>query len=140
MHLSLSSFPSRMASSQYQHLYFSMSSTRFMRRISSSTGESGGSPRYVASPDINTEDFQAAVDFLTVQGAVDPDRIGITGICGWGGMALNAQRTADYKNGWFFSSVDQSSLFFDASKRQAAFLLSSAGEGRRSFRRPPPDK
>jgi len=54
------------------------------------TGESGGSPRHVASPDINTEDFQAAVDFLMVQDAVDPDRIGIIGICGWGGMALNA--------------------------------------------------
>lgn len=54
------------------------------------TGESGGMPRYVASPDINTEDFQAAVDFLSVQELVDPDRIGIIGICGWGGMALNA--------------------------------------------------
>ncbi len=54
------------------------------------TGESGGTPRYMASPDINTEDFQAAVDFLSVQNNVDADRIGIIGICGWGGMALNA--------------------------------------------------
>ncbi len=54
------------------------------------TGESGGSPRYVASPDINTEDFQAAMDFLSVQDNVDPEKIGIIGICGWGGMALNA--------------------------------------------------
>ena len=54
------------------------------------TGESGGAPRYVASPDINTEDFQAAVDYLSVCGEADPDRIGIIGICGWGGMALNA--------------------------------------------------
>ena len=54
------------------------------------TGESGGEPRYVASPDINTEDFQAAVDFLSVQDNVDPERIGIVGICGWGGMAINA--------------------------------------------------
>lgn len=54
------------------------------------TGESGGFPRYVASPDINTEDFQAAVDFLSVQNNVDCDKIGIIGICGWGGMALNA--------------------------------------------------
>lgn len=54
------------------------------------TGESGGFPRNVASPDINTEDFQAAVDFLSVQENVDPERIGIIGICGWGGMALNA--------------------------------------------------
>ena len=53
------------------------------------TGESGGIPRYMASPDINTEDFQAAVDFLSVQKNVDPERIGIVGICGWGGMALN---------------------------------------------------
>ncbi len=54
------------------------------------TGESGGTPRSVASPDINTEDFCAAVDFLSVQERVDADRIGILGICGWGGMALNA--------------------------------------------------
>lgn len=54
------------------------------------TGESGGQPRYVASPDINTEDFSAAVDFLSVQDNVDPERIGILGICGWGGMAINA--------------------------------------------------
>ncbi len=53
------------------------------------TGESGGTPRYMASPDINTEDFMAAVDFLSVQDNVDPERIGIIGICGWGGMALN---------------------------------------------------
>lgn len=54
------------------------------------TGESGGQPRYVASPDINTEDFSAAVDFLSIQENTDPERIGILGICGWGGMALNA--------------------------------------------------
>ena len=54
------------------------------------TGESGGMPRYVASPDINTEDFCAAVDFLSVQENIDPERIGIIGICGWGGMAINA--------------------------------------------------
>ena len=53
------------------------------------TGESGGQPRYMASPDINTEDFMAAVDFLSVQDKVDADQIGIIGICGWGGMALN---------------------------------------------------
>lgn len=54
------------------------------------TGESGGAPRYMASPDINTEDFMAAVDFLSAQDNVDADRIGVIGICGWGGMALNA--------------------------------------------------
>ncbi|MCC8146333.1 MAG: alpha/beta hydrolase [Bacteroidales bacterium] len=54
------------------------------------TGESGGEPRYVASPDINTEDFSAAVDFLSLQDNVDPNRIGIIGICGWGGLAINA--------------------------------------------------
>ncbi|WP_052074395.1 alpha/beta hydrolase [Shewanella mangrovi] len=54
------------------------------------TGESGGLPRYVASPDINTEDFSAAVDFLSTLDNVDADKIGIIGICGWGGMALNA--------------------------------------------------
>lgn len=54
------------------------------------TGESGGTPRFVASPDINTEDFQAAVDYLSLHENVDKERIGILGICGWGGMALNA--------------------------------------------------
>ena len=54
------------------------------------TGESLGEPRYMASPDINTEDFQAAVDFLATHDEVDAERIGICGICGWGGMALNA--------------------------------------------------
>ena len=53
------------------------------------TGESGGQPRYMASPDINTEDFMAAVDFLSLCDLVDPERIGIIGICGWGGMAVN---------------------------------------------------
>ena len=53
------------------------------------TGESGGEPRYMASPDINTEDFQAAVDFLSTLDNVDHERIGILGICGWGGLALN---------------------------------------------------
>ena len=54
------------------------------------TGESGGQPRYMASPDINTEDFMAAVDFLSLHDNVDPEKIGIVGICGWGGMAINA--------------------------------------------------
>ena len=53
------------------------------------TGESGGNVRYMASPDINTEDFMAAVDFLSLNERGDPERIGIIGICGWGGMALN---------------------------------------------------
>ncbi|WP_103061822.1 alpha/beta hydrolase [Actinomyces qiguomingii] len=54
------------------------------------TGESGGTPRYMNSPDLNIEDFQAAVDYLSVREDVDPERIGIIGICGWGGMALAA--------------------------------------------------
>ncbi len=54
------------------------------------TGESGGEPRYVVSPDINTEDFSAAVDFLATNDKVDSERIGIIGICGWGGLAINA--------------------------------------------------
>ena len=54
------------------------------------TGESGGNTRYMASPDINTEDFQAAVDYLITSDEVDGDRVGILGICGWGGIALNA--------------------------------------------------
>lgn len=54
------------------------------------TGESGGEPRYVASPDINTEDFQAAVDYLSARDDADPGKLGLVGICGWGGLALNA--------------------------------------------------
>lgn len=54
------------------------------------TGESGGEPRYVVSPDINTEDFSAAIDFLATNDKVDSERIGIIGICGWGGLAINA--------------------------------------------------
>lgn len=54
------------------------------------TGESGGQPRYVASPDINTEDFCAAVDYLSTRNDVDKEHIGILGICGWGGLAINA--------------------------------------------------
>ena len=54
------------------------------------TGESGGAPRYMASPDINTEDFQAAVDYLSLREDVDADKIGLIGICGWGGLAINA--------------------------------------------------
>ncbi len=54
------------------------------------TGESGGEPRYVVSPDINTEDFSAAVDFLATHHKVDPEQIGVIGICGWGGLAINA--------------------------------------------------
>lgn len=54
------------------------------------TGESGGSVRYVADPSINTEDFSAAIDFLSVQDYIDPERVGIIGVCGWGGIAVNA--------------------------------------------------
>ena len=54
------------------------------------TGESGGYPRSINSPDVNTEDYQAAVDYLVTHDQVDADRIGIIGICGWGGIALNA--------------------------------------------------
>lgn len=54
------------------------------------TGESGGMPRYMTSPDINTEDFSAAVDFLVTNPDVNPEKVGIIGICGWGGLAVNA--------------------------------------------------
>ena len=66
------------------------------------TGESGGQPRYMASPDINTEDFMAAVDFLSLHEKADPDRIGIIGICGWGGRAIN---TEDFQAAVDFLSV-----------------------------------
>ena len=62
-------------------------------------GESGGEPRNVASPDINTEDFMAAVDYLGLHDAVDRERIGVIGICGWGGMALNAVAVGQARQG-----------------------------------------
>lgn len=99
------------------------------------TGESGGSPRYVASPDINTEDFSAAVDFLSVQENVDPEKIGIIGICGWGGMAINAaamdtrikataamtmyDMTRVNANG-YFASEDTSDARFEKKKAMSA--------------------
>ena len=79
------------------------------------TGESGGMPRYVASPDINTEDFCAAVDFLSVQENVDPDRIGIIGICGWGGKATVASTMYDMTpvnaNGYFDSENTEAARY-----------------------------
>lgn len=72
------------------------------------TGESGGFPRNVASPDINTEDFSAAVDYLSTRADVDLERVGILGICGWGGMAVNAAandpRSLNSNNGWNVTS------------------------------------
>lgn len=78
---------------QASGLYAQEMATRGLLAIAfdpSFTGESGGQPRRVASPDINTEDFCAAVDYLSCREDVDPDRIGIIGICGFGGMAINA--------------------------------------------------
>jgi len=89
------------------------------------TGESGGEPRNVASPDINTEDFSAAVDFLGLQKEVDRNRIGILGICGWGGMALNA------------SAVDTrikavaTSVMYDMSRLMAKGLFDSMTRAQR---------
>ena len=102
------------------------------------TGESGGNVRYMASPDINTEDFMAAVDFLSLNEKVDPDRIGILGICGWGGMAINTaaldtrvkatvastmyDMTRVNANG-YFDSADSEEARFEAKKAQCAQRL-----------------
>ncbi len=83
------------------------------------TGESGGEPRNVASPDINTEDFSAAVDFLGLQKEVDRNRVGILGICGWGGMALNAV-TADTR-----IKAVATSVMYDMSRVMAKGLFDS---------------
>ena len=94
------------------------------------TGESSGEPRYVASPDINTEDFSAAVDFLELRDDVDPERIGIIGICGWGGLAL------------YVAAVDTrikatvSSTMYDMSRVTAnGYFDSLDAEGRDELRR-----
>ena len=102
------------------------------------TGESGGGVRYMASPDINTEDFMAAVDFLSLNEMVDPERIGILGICGWGGMAINAaaldtrikatvastmyDMTRVNANG-YFDSEDSEEARYEAKKAQCAQRL-----------------
>lgn len=95
------------------------------------TGESGGEPRYMNSPDINTEDFQAAVDFLSVQKNIDPEKIGIVGICGWGGMAVNA------------AAIDPrikatvASTMYDLARNTANgyFDANDSAESRQNFRR-----
>lgn len=89
------------------------------------TGESGGTPRYMASPDINTEDFMAAVDFLSLLENVDPEKVGIIGICGWGGMALNAAALdtrikATVASTMYDMSRVNANGYFDADDNEAA--------------------
>ena len=108
------------------------------------TGESGGNVRYMASPDINTEDFMAAVDFLSLNEKVDPERIGILGICGWGGMAINTaaldtrvkatvastmyDMTRVNANG-YFDSADSEEARFEAKKALCAQRLEDLRNG-----------
>ena len=108
------------------------------------TGESGGQPRYMASPDINTEDFMAAVDFLSLNEKVDPDRIGIIGVCGWGGMAINTaaldtrvkatvastmyDMTRVNANG-YFDSEDSEEASFEKKKMMCAQRLADLKNG-----------
>lgn len=96
------------------------------------TGESGGMPRFVASPDINTEDFCATVDFLSVQDNVDSERIGIIGICGWGGMALNAAaidtriKATVTSTMYDMSRVNANGYFDEGDSEEARFNLKSS--------------
>lgn len=107
------------------------------------TGESGGQPRYVASPDINTEDFQSAVDYLSLLPYVNPEAIGILGICGWGGLALNtaaidtrikATVTSTMYNmsrvshNFYFDSADENALY-ETKKQLNAQRLEDAKNG-----------
>jgi fermentation-respiration switch protein FrsA (DUF1100 family) len=92
------------------------------------TGESGGEPRYVASPDINTEDFSAAVDYLSTLDGVNPERIGIIGICGWGGLALNAAAMdtrikATVASTMYDMSRVNANGYFDATDADARYKL-----------------
>lgn len=102
------------------------------------TGESGGYPRYVASPDINTEDFSAAVDFLSVQDNIDPERIGIIGICGWGGMAINAASMDTRIKGTVASTmydmtrVSAKGYFDEADSPEARFEMKKALNAQRT--------
>ena len=84
------------------------------------TGESGGQPRYMASPDINTEDFMAAVDFLSLHEQADPDRIGIIGICGWGGMALNTRIKATVASTMYDMTRVNAKGYFDSEDSEEA--------------------
>lgn len=89
------------------------------------TGESGGTPRYMTSPDINTEDFSAAIDFLVTNPGVDPERTGIIGICGWGGIAINAAAAdprikATLASTMYDMSRVDSNGYFDADDSAAA--------------------
>ena len=86
------------------------------------TGESGGQPRYMASPDINTEDFMAAVDFLSVQDNVDAEKIGIIGICGWGGMALDTRIKATIVSTMYdMTRVNANGYFDEEDSEEARF-------------------
>ena len=102
------------------------------------TGESGGEPRYMASPDINTEDFQAAVDFLSVQENVNADKIGILGICGWGGMALNAAsidtriKAAVTSTMYNMSRVNANGYFDSANSEEARYTMKATLNAQRT--------
>lgn len=100
------------------------------------TGESGGEPRHVASPDINSEDFSAAVDCLGLQDKVDRNRIGIVGVCGWGGMALNAAavdkriKAVATSTMYDMSRVMAKGYFDDMSKEDRAAALEQLSQQR----------
>lgn len=102
------------------------------------TGESGGEPRYMASPDINTEDFQAAVDFLSVNDRVDPEKIGIIGICGWGGMAINAAaldtriKATVASTMYNMSRVNSNGYFDSANNEEARYEMKKALNAQRT--------
>jgi fermentation-respiration switch protein FrsA (DUF1100 family) len=100
------------------------------------TGESGGEPRHVASPDINTEDFGAAVDFLGIQKNIDRNKIGIIGICGFGGFALNAAavdkrvKAVAVTSMYDMSRVNAKGYFDATTPEQRAKILEQLGEQR----------
>jgi len=100
------------------------------------TGESGGEPRHVASPDINTEDFSAAVDFLGIQEYIDRNRIGIIGICGWAGFALNATavdkrvKAVATTSMYDMSRVNAKGYFDETTPEQRTQLLTQLSEQR----------
>lgn len=87
------------------------------------TGESGGQPRNIASPDLNTEDFSAAVDYLTTLDNVDTERIGILGICGWGGFAVNAAANDTRIKAYNMSRVNANGYFDAADNADARYEM-----------------